>query len=185
MSRPIRKIYFYGDRAGVEWLGVEEFQSEHIQDDEVALDCIERMLEAGESRNDDPGDDCHERYVLEDRSALARELDELSAGVSAGAFEEHGERLAALADKAMRGAGAEAQRYHRTTVTLTVLSEEKIGEMELSTLIRECEQGEYVLASVETKDAELTGKEMVDALYDAASEPGFFGLDNEGRKRED
>jgi hypothetical protein len=66
----------------------------------------------------------------------------------------------------------------RTTLTLTVLSEDSIPEeMEVSRVLHECMEGDYVLASVATTDEELTPEQMADALTDAGSDPSFFQLD--------
>jgi hypothetical protein len=72
------------------------------------------------------------------------------------------------------------QGFRKSTVTLTVLSQASIEGWELGTVLRECEEGDCVLASTGFNEQPLTGKEMADALYDAASDPGFFRLDDDG-----
>ena len=79
----IKKVYFYGgDDAGEVLLDYNEFAGDHIQDDEVALDCAGDMLRYGESRNDDEHEHAHELYTIEDRkefiAQVKAELEEYS-----------------------------------------------------------------------------------------------------------
>ena len=70
---------------------------------------------------------------------------------------------------------------HRTTITLTVLSEQEIPfGMELSDIIAEADDGDYVMTETRQLGEKLTGKEMADALYEAGSDPGFFNLNDSG-----
>lgn len=66
----------------------------------------------------------------------------------------------------------------RTTITLVVLSEETIHErMDIGDVMRECDQGDFVLSSDHRSEEDLTDDEMGRALWEAGSEPGFFQLD--------
>ena len=69
--------------------------------------------------------------------------------------------------------------FIRTKVTMTVLSEDPIPHgRDISDIFRECDTGEYVLASVDIKNQMLTPEEMAQALTAAGSEPGFFNLES-------
>lgn len=75
--------------------------------------------------------------------------------------------------------------FHRTTVTLTVLSDEPVDDYSLRELLDACDAGPCV-GDVTGREAErITGKELADALYQARSEPGFFGLDDDGDDNEE
>lgn len=68
----------------------------------------------------------------------------------------------------------------RSTITLTVLSEDSIEGRDLGYVIESCDTGDCVLASTTFQELNLSGKEMADALYAAGSEPGFFRLTDAG-----
>ena len=73
--------------------------------------------------------------------------------------------------------------FRKTTYTFTVISEEPIsGSMDYTDILRECEQGDFVLEydSPQPTVVELTPKEAADALYNAGSQPEFFGIDDDG-----
>ena len=70
--------------------------------------------------------------------------------------------------------------YYKIVITLEVLSEAPVPEMELGDLAYQCDEGAYVGDIQWGEPEELTGKEMADALYAARSEPAFFMLDDEG-----
>lgn len=71
---------------------------------------------------------------------------------------------------------------HRTVYTVEILSEEPIPpDMDLSTVLLEAETGAYVgHVDVDTTEV-LSPLSAVDELYRLGSQPGFFGLDDEGR----
>jgi hypothetical protein len=74
---------------------------------------------------------------------------------------------------------------YRTIITVTVLSENNIvAGMSLEDIVREGDEGDFVLSTESSESEELTGKQMADALYAAASDPGFFMLNNDGTRRE-
>lgn len=74
---------------------------------------------------------------------------------------------------------------YRSVLTLTVLSEEDIADREIGHILEACDTGDCVLASTGFDKEEIDGKAMADALYAAGSDPGFFMLDDDGRKVDD
>lgn len=78
--------------------------------------------------------------------------------------------------------GIERERtrdMHKTRITITVLSEDPIHErMDLADIIRECDQGDYVLFSEESNTETLTNDQMAQALWEAGSDPSFFNLES-------
>lgn len=78
------------------------------------------------------------------------------------------------------------RRFYKTTIALTVLSEEPIPEgMELADMIREADEGEYVLNEEAREQSALCGGPIAAELRRAGSEPAFFGLDRDGAPLED
>ena len=76
----------------------------------------------------------------------------------------------------------EPRRFYKTTVTFTVLSEEPIPpHADLQYIAVECNEGQYVGNFSANDEQLLNGGAMVDALYEAGSEPGFFSLDDNGQ----
>jgi hypothetical protein len=73
-------------------------------------------------------------------------------------------------------------KYYQTTFTVVVLSQEPLGDPTLSQLEEATMDGDCVMQSIESKETKLTSKQVVKALYDAGSEPGFFGLDDKGNE---
>lgn len=72
------------------------------------------------------------------------------------------------------------KKYYRQTYRIVVLSESP-AEDELDNIARSVNDGPDCLHTFELeKTEEMTGKEAVDALIDAGSEPGFFRLDEDG-----
>lgn len=73
----------------------------------------------------------------------------------------------------------EETMYHKTHITMTVLSEEPIHEgMNLEDIVRECDEGAFVLFSTNTTSEVLRAVDMARALVEAGSDPGFFDLDH-------
>jgi hypothetical protein len=71
--------------------------------------------------------------------------------------------------------------FYKTIITYEILSEEPIPDsVSLADIDRECEDGAWVGQFGETKQQELTGKEMADELYAFGSDPTFFMLDDNG-----
>ena len=76
------------------------------------------------------------------------------------------------------------KKFHRTVIQVVVLSEEPFNCESLEGINYAITDGDCV-GTVETKSAkELTGRQMANALYAAGSEPGFFGLDDDGNEEE-
>lgn len=71
-------------------------------------------------------------------------------------------------------------KFYRTLVSFTVLSEEPIDNMDIGTIVNDCQDHHLVMTGTGTDVIELDGKQMADELYDANSEPGFFQLDDDG-----
>lgn len=81
---------------------------------------------------------------------------------------------------------ADQPKFRRTRISFDVLSEEPIHpHLDIEYIVRECDTGDYVMGTVERTDEPLTPQEMVRALRDAGSEPGFFMLDDAGNPTED
>ena len=78
------------------------------------------------------------------------------------------------------------RKFYRTTITVTVLSEEPIpSELNLQELAYEMDEGEYVGFYPTTNIEELDGKQMAEALVKAGSEPEFFQLNDNGDDLDD
>lgn len=75
-----------------------------------------------------------------------------------------------------------ANKFYRTVLEVEILTDREIdfGAWSLEDIGYEITEGDssgqYEVKSVE----ELTPKQMAKALMDQASDPGFFGLDEEG-----
>lgn len=74
-------------------------------------------------------------------------------------------------------------KYYRTTVTVTVLSEEpftttpELNELHYAITDGDC-SGDISITKQET----LNGKQIAKALQDQGSDPGFFNLTDEGEE---
>ncbi len=67
----------------------------------------------------------------------------------------------------------------KTTITVVVLSEEPIDErMDIVDVVREWEEGDFVLFSTRMESEKLSDVQMARALWEAGSDPGFFQLDH-------
>jgi len=73
-----------------------------------------------------------------------------------------------------------SRKFYKYTIEVVVLSEEPMGYLSLDELGREIEIGNLVGHQESRKEEVLTGKEMAEALEDAASDPEFFMLTPEG-----
>jgi hypothetical protein len=65
-------------------------------------------------------------------------------------------------------------------VSVRVLSEGPLGDMSLKDIAEACDSGDCVGFEKQIAVRSVTGKQMADLLYEAGSEPGFFGLDDDG-----
>lgn len=72
---------------------------------------------------------------------------------------------------------SKAKRFFRTEIRFVVLSERRVDQDDLASLILECNAGDMVGKESERKVSELTASSIREELVDAGSEPGFFGLD--------
>lgn len=79
----------------------------------------------------------------------------------------------------------ERDKFYRTVVKVTVLSEGEPVWDDLDDLHDLIDKGDCVGMVEQDSCEELSGREMANALYDAASEPGFFRLDDNGNPVED
>ena len=78
------------------------------------------------------------------------------------------------------------RRFYRTVLTITVLSETPIpGDMDLSDILNEADEGSYMAGGKELHQFTLSAKEAVNWLYDFGSEPIFFKLDDDGNDIEE
>lgn len=68
-------------------------------------------------------------------------------------------------------------KFHKTTITVTVLSEEPVPtDLSLQEIAREGHVGAYVLTYDFTKAEQLSEDEIVEALEEAGSDASFFEL---------
>lgn len=66
---------------------------------------------------------------------------------------------------------------YRNKLTIVVLSEELIPEgMDIADIVREYNEGDFVLYSTDHESEKLTDVEMARALTEAGSDPDFFQL---------
>src|SRR5271157_3893202 len=73
------------------------------------------------------------------------------------------------------------RKFYKTTITLEVLSEDEIPDStDIPNIIDECLEGAYSLRILSATETILNGKETADALLEQASDPGFFGVDENG-----
>jgi len=73
-------------------------------------------------------------------------------------------------------------KYYQTVYTITVLTEQPLGDVDLERLNYETMEGHAVMKSFRLKEKEITAKQAVRALYAAGSEPAFFQLDDNGNE---
>lgn len=73
------------------------------------------------------------------------------------------------------------RKFYKNEIVLTVLSKEPIpADMELSAIVREGDEGSYVLNEESREQHAFGGGPMAAELGRAGSEPAFFGLDLDG-----
>jgi hypothetical protein len=72
---------------------------------------------------------------------------------------------------------SKTKRFYKTEITFTVLSEIPVENIDLASLVLECNAGDMVGKESERKVQELSASFMRDELVEAGSEPGFFSLD--------
>ena len=75
-----------------------------------------------------------------------------------------------------------AKKYHHTVYQLIVLSEDPYDQTDLQEIHYDTDSGDCVGGFNLVKQEVLTAEQMVAALYAAGSEPGFFGLDDQGNE---
>ena len=75
--------------------------------------------------------------------------------------------------------------FHKTIVTVTVLSEAPLVYDDIGHLKRLIDWGSCVGTVEDTSREQITAKQCADALYAMGSEPGFFMLDDDGNLTED
>jgi len=76
------------------------------------------------------------------------------------------------------------RKFHRTVVEVEILSQEPVGGVDLETIHHQITEGDWS-GHVCTKSVEtLDGKQAADALKKQASDPCFFGLDDDGNDME-
>lgn len=78
-----------------------------------------------------------------------------------------------------------SRKFYKTIVRFEVLSEEPIGEVDLDTIHHQTQQGDWSGLMLEPEQTVLNGAEAAEALVQQGSDPGFFGLTEEGEEAED
>ena len=76
------------------------------------------------------------------------------------------------------------RKFYKTTFKIVVLSEDPIHELDTAGVLEECEAGDLVLQKTDSTAEEMNGEEAAEALYEAGSQPEFFGLNDEGEDSE-
>lgn len=73
--------------------------------------------------------------------------------------------------------------FHKTVVTISIISEESLGPMDLNApnIVR----GRPTVFEVKKEMSEVDGREAAMALYQAGSYPGYFRLDDYGNYHAD
>lgn len=72
------------------------------------------------------------------------------------------------------------RKFHVRKVTVTVLSEDPIPEVELSDLGHQIVEGDWSGQVTWGSDMEIDGRKAAKALQKQGSDPEFFGLDSKG-----
>lgn len=78
--------------------------------------------------------------------------------------------------------GPKESRYYKEVVQVTILSEDQQVPDDLMNIAIEIANGDMVGRVEVMERAQLTPKQMADALTEAGSAPDFFELDAEGNK---
>jgi hypothetical protein len=79
------------------------------------------------------------------------------------------------------------RKFYKTEITLTVLSEDPIRDVNLDSLeviVDECINGEYS-GDVKSVTEAVDAKRMAELLREQASEPEFFQINDDGEDLED
>ena len=71
-------------------------------------------------------------------------------------------------------------KFYRTRLTIDILSEDTPFNGSLEDAAYAISEGDCVGGPTTLEPTELTGKQAADALYEFASEPAFFRLDDDG-----
>lgn len=75
------------------------------------------------------------------------------------------------------------KKFFKTTINLVVLSENPIPDgLPLRDILEEAHSGGYVSSEPTRTSVELTPEQTAGELYNAGSEPAFFGLDDKGKQ---
>lgn len=73
-------------------------------------------------------------------------------------------------------------KFYETTITIKVLSDRDINELELSDVIEEATTGDCLLSITKRKMKPISNKTTVRKTYEYGSEPGFFNLKDNGEE---
>ncbi len=77
------------------------------------------------------------------------------------------------------------RKFHRTTITIEVLSEEAIPDgMDLEKIASECTDGAWTMRTLKYKEVELNGHQAAANLLRQGSDPSFFQLTSKGEDAE-
>jgi hypothetical protein len=74
------------------------------------------------------------------------------------------------------------QKFHETTITIKILSDRPIHNLDLQEIIEESDSGDLVLSVKSRKSKNVSAKTTAKKLYEYGSEPGFFQLDDDGNE---
>ncbi len=73
-------------------------------------------------------------------------------------------------------------KFYATTITLKILSDRDVNNLDLKDLIEESDTGDCVLSILQRDVVELTGEQVAEDLIEAGSDPSFFNLDEDGNE---
>ena len=75
---------------------------------------------------------------------------------------------------------------YRTTITMVVLSDEPIGDVDMQTILNETDSGSWSgQCTTFEQDHPLTGRQAVNAVKRQGSDTEFFMMDDKGNELED
>jgi len=72
------------------------------------------------------------------------------------------------------------RKFYKTKITFEVLSEEPIGDMEMSHIVHECMEGGFSGDTINSTETIMNGKQAAKALIKQGSDTEFFQLNEDG-----
>ena len=77
--------------------------------------------------------------------------------------------------------GMTDRKFHKTIISIEVLSEERIPEgMELDAIVQEAREGDFSMRPLQHEETEINGEQAAAALLEQGSSPDFFSLTPDG-----